>query len=478
MRALTSPALAITMAQIQEATANSDDNDDTNEEKARLDAYKGVMRGLHKASHTLSEGYQWACLEVQGLVNQSLSLSTEKDCRFVEEASTALRRWVKAVQLEIDCLGKSVAEQSCLLEDAWKAGIEITKEILALYPPEGKKEPTDPLHDLMIRAFNAAQKHIEEAFLCLHHKLPALVHQHVPPAQASVFLAAIFQIMCMYQQEMDNMVLSQTIMLAQVIPNMWGVRQGVIEGLSLLGPPTCPASWLASLVEQVDGHPAPAQRATSVSPVTLVKSSGGKSSSGSGVKKSKPKKIPDFWNDSEREREDEESNKWEKEKQHQKSHGSPILSLAEHEEPVSSLTAKTAPHRVSQPAGLPSRVIAVAPEFSQDREKTRRPSPHAADSSDDNPLSDQDLGTKSKGRKQDYTSPAEVVVVDEDDDEPLPSRSCKTPAKKPKVQPPMPAQQDVLNRLTLRLKSEGRNCQYCNEMADLVQYRNEKVANL
>ena len=63
MRALTSPALAITMAQIQEATATSDDNDDTNEEKARLDAYKGVMWGLHEASHTLSEGYQ---LHVRG----------------------------------------------------------------------------------------------------------------------------------------------------------------------------------------------------------------------------------------------------------------------------------------------------------------------------------------------------------------------------------------------------------------------------
>ena len=56
--ALTSPALAVTMAQIQEATATGDDNDDTNEEKIRLDAYKGVMQGLHMASKTLSDGYQ------------------------------------------------------------------------------------------------------------------------------------------------------------------------------------------------------------------------------------------------------------------------------------------------------------------------------------------------------------------------------------------------------------------------------------
>ena len=257
-----------------------------------------------------------------------------------------------------------------------------------------------------------------------------LVHQHVPPAQAGVFLAAIFQIMCMYWQEMDNMVLSQTVILAQVIPNMWGVWKGVIEGLLLLGPPTCPASWLDSLVKRVDGHPTPVQRATLVPPVTLVKSSGGRERR-------------------EDEREDEESNKWEKEKWQQKSRGGPILSLAENEEPVSSLTAKTAPHRVSQPTCLPSRVIAVAAEFSQNQGKTRRPSPCAANSSDHEPLSNQDPGTKPKGHKWDYTSPTEVVVVDEDDDEPLPSCSHKTLAKKPKIQLPTPVQQDILNWLTL-----------------------------
>ena len=324
--------------------------------------------------------------------------------------------------------------------------MEIMKEILALYPPEGKKEPADPLHDLTIRAFNTARKHIEDAFLSFHHKLPALIHQYVPPAQACVFLASIFQIMCTYQQEMDNMVLSQTIMPARVIPNMWGVWQGIIEGLSLLGPPTCPASWPASLLKWVDGHPA--KRATPVPSVTPMKSGSGKSSSRSAGKKSKLRQIPDFWDDSERKREDEESKKWEEEKQCQKSHGSPILSLADHEELVSTLTAKTAPHQVSQPASHPSQVIAIAPKFRQDRGKTRRPSPRAANSLDNDPLSDQEPGMKSKGRKQDYTSPVNVVVVDDDDNEPLPSHTHKTPAKKPKIQQYTAAQQDILNRLT------------------------------
>ena len=112
--ALTLLALALTMAQIQEATATGDDNGDTEEEKIHLDAYKGIMRGLHAATQTLSNGYQRPCLEVQGLVKQSLNLSTHKDHKFMMEASTVLRRWMKAVQPAIDCLGKSMAKQSRL----------------------------------------------------------------------------------------------------------------------------------------------------------------------------------------------------------------------------------------------------------------------------------------------------------------------------------------------------------------------------
>ena len=110
-QALTSPALAITMAQIQEASAAYDPTG-TDDEKIQLDAYKGVMQFLHAATHTLSARYEKACLEVQGLVKQSLEEVTSKDRDFVAEVSSALCCWVKAVQPAIDCLGKSVAKQS------------------------------------------------------------------------------------------------------------------------------------------------------------------------------------------------------------------------------------------------------------------------------------------------------------------------------------------------------------------------------
>ena len=73
------------------------------------------------------------------------------------EASTTLHRWGRVVQLAIDCLGKSMAEQTRLLEDARKAGMQIVKDILALNPLEDKKDTTNPPNDLMAQAFTAAQ---------------------------------------------------------------------------------------------------------------------------------------------------------------------------------------------------------------------------------------------------------------------------------------------------------------------------------
>ena len=143
MWALISPVLALTMAQIHEATGTGDGDGNTDEEKIWLDAYQGVMWGLHTASHMLSDGYQQACLEVQGLISQSLDHSTQKDHKFVAEVSTALRQWVRAVQPAIDCLDKNVAKQCHLLEAAHKAGMQITKDILGLYSLEDKEDAVD-----------------------------------------------------------------------------------------------------------------------------------------------------------------------------------------------------------------------------------------------------------------------------------------------------------------------------------------------
>ena len=87
-----------------------------------------------------------------------------------------------------------------------------------------------------------------------------------------------------------------------------------MEGLSLLGPPTCPASWPASQVERVSAEPT--HRTVPVVPTTLVKldapsgSSKVKPTPGSSSKKSgPPKQVTDYWVDLERNKKHVESHR-------------------------------------------------------------------------------------------------------------------------------------------------------------------------
>ena len=83
----------------------------------------------------------------------------------------------------------------------------------------------------------------------------------------------------------------------------------MMEGLTLLGPPNCPASWAASLVEWVSAELV--KTATLAGLTTRVKCGTsvpkGKLNPGSSGKKSAPKRIAEYWDDDERKKEDEES---------------------------------------------------------------------------------------------------------------------------------------------------------------------------
>ena len=122
---------------------------------------------------------------------------------------------------------------------------------------------------------------------------------------------------------MDGMATSQVILPGQIVPTYGGgVSWSMMEGLALLGPPNCPASWPATLVEWVSADPT--NKATPVGLTTPVKhdtspgSGKGKLPLGSSGKKSvPPKQVIDYWDHPERDKEDEESCRWEEER-HQK----------------------------------------------------------------------------------------------------------------------------------------------------------------
>ena len=157
----------------------------------------------------------------------------------------------------MDCMEGSLEEQAQLLQRAWEAGKEATEDILALLPTEADPylTPVVPQEDVLTPALKATHVHTEKAIEAVNAELSVLVHHHVPPQQARVFLATLFQVMCSYRQEMDRMAASQVVLPAQIIPNLWGISRSVMEGLTLLGPPGCPASWPSSLVERIMAEP-------------------------------------------------------------------------------------------------------------------------------------------------------------------------------------------------------------------------------
>ena len=213
---------------------------------------------------------------------------------------------------------ESLEEQACLLQAAQQAGKEATEDILALLPAEESPylTPVMPKEDILTLALQVTRTHMEKAIEAVNIQLSALVHWHIPPQQAGVFLASLLQVMCSYQQEMDGMATSQVILPGQIVPNLWGVSQTMMEGLTLLGPLNCPTSWPASLVERVSAEPV--KKATPAELTTLVKCDTsvpkGKLHPGSSGKKSAPpKQITEYWDDDERKKEDEESHRQEEE---------------------------------------------------------------------------------------------------------------------------------------------------------------------
>ena len=114
--------------------------------------------------------------------------------------------------------------------------------------------------------------HTEEALRNVHTQISDLVWTHVAgPEQAGVFFNTILPITYSFQHQMDEMAVNLLFPGSQLVPNVWGAGREVLEGLSLVAPLSCLASWPASLVEWV--APVPGTSGQSVSAKTPTKPS-------------------------------------------------------------------------------------------------------------------------------------------------------------------------------------------------------------
>ena len=368
--------------------------------------------------------------------------------------SGAIRQWVDSVRPAMAGSEESTKDQAQLMAEAWQARKDVVKTILNFIPKEEESKLTlvfSRATDLLAPALAVARRYTNDALRNIHTQLSDLIKEHVPKEQARAFLNTILQVTCSFRQEMDNMATNQVFLPSQIVPNLLGSGRRLLEGLSLLGPPSCLASWPTSLVEQITAVPAPQN--VSGSSKTQTKSnpppSGAVKATLDSGKKShqSAKQVAGlFWGDPERGKEDAEARKQE-EKYRKKSTG-PVLSLGDHEDLVTDLMKQAAPSRVSQPLNKASS------SSSRDQGKVRVKYP-PADQSNDEPLSDRSDEPKPKSCKQDPTP--DLVILEDDDSTPLP-RKIKGTGKKGHTH--NPGKDEGFEAVSQHLKGEAWAVQY------------------
>ena len=237
------------------------DGEEPEEPEEPQEPYQIVLQGFRTVSQTLSVAYGAACSEIHTIVWKNLAKATAEDRTFVWGASGATRCWVDSVKLAVAATEKSTKDQVQLLAEAQQAGKDALDSILEYIPEEQEQEAHitsvfPRATPLLAAALAVARHHTDEALRNIHAQLVTLAKEHVPPEQAEALFNTILQMTCSFRQEMDNMATNQVLLPNQIVPNLWGSRRGLLEGLSLLDPPSCSANWPASLVEWVTAVPA------------------------------------------------------------------------------------------------------------------------------------------------------------------------------------------------------------------------------
>ena len=235
------------------------DGEEPEDPKEPKEPYQIILQGFRTVSQTLSAAYWAASCEIQTLVRKGLAKATAEDWTFVWGASRAICRWLDSVKLAIAATEESTKDQAQLLVEARQAGKDALDSILEFIPEDEQEAHLTLVFPqatpLLAAVLAVAIQYTDEALRNIHTQLVDLFKEHVRLEQAGALFNTILQVTCSFQQEMDNNAMSQVFLPNQIVPNLWGSHRGILEGLSLLGPPSCSVSWPASLVERVTAVP-------------------------------------------------------------------------------------------------------------------------------------------------------------------------------------------------------------------------------
>ena len=288
----------------EEVAGEGDPQGDPDPQDDAAQPYRQVLQGFRTVAQTFSAAYGSASSDIQGAIRRSLRESTNDNRTFIYGASNAIRRWVESVRPAMagskmgeDGTGvgkdtKVTKDPTQLLADTREAGQDAIDAVLNLIPEvEHRLPPVYPRIDVA-SVLTISRHHTEEALRNVHTQISDLVRTHVAgPEQAGVFFNTILLITCSFRHQMDEMAVNLLFPGSQLVPNVWGARREVLEGLSLVAPPSCSASWPAPLVERVAPVPGTSGQSGSAKTPTKPSNPGAKQIN-SGVRKEDATNYP------------------------------------------------------------------------------------------------------------------------------------------------------------------------------------------
>ena len=245
--------------QLGDDQVEAGDGEEPQEPEEPLEPYEIILEGFRTVSQTLSAAYGATSAEIQIIIWKSLAKTTAEDWTFIWGASGAIHHWRDSVRPAIAATEKSTKDKAQLLAEARQAGNDALNSILEFIPEEQEPQLTPVFPGathLLAPALAMARRYTDEALQNIHTQLVDLTKEHMPQEQVGALFSTILQVTCSSRQEMENMATNQVFLPNQIVPNLWGSCRGLLEGVSLLGPPSCSVSWPASLLEWVTAIPA------------------------------------------------------------------------------------------------------------------------------------------------------------------------------------------------------------------------------
>ena len=221
--------------------------------------YRQVLQGFRTVAQTLSAAYGSASSDIQQVIRRSLRESTNDDRTFIYGSSNTIRHWVESVRPAMagNETGKAGTEAgkdtkvtkdlTQLLADVREAGQDAIDAVLNLIPEVEHKLPLVYPRIDVASVLTISRNHTEVALQNVHAQISDLIRTHVAgPEQAGVFFNTILPITCSFRHQMDKMAINLLFPGSQLVPNVWGAHWEVLEGLSLVSPLSCLASWPVS----------------------------------------------------------------------------------------------------------------------------------------------------------------------------------------------------------------------------------------